>query len=303
MAAPFHFNKVAIVGVGLMGGSLAIVLRQKGLASRIEGVGRGLANLETATRLGIIDSYSTDIGAGVRDADLVVLAVPVLKIAEAVEKAAPFLKPGCIVTDVGSVKKSVIDQVEPLIPEGVHFVPGHPIAGTEHSGAEAAFAELYIDRKCILTPTGNTDKAALETVKLMWEAAGSVVVSMDPELHDRILAAVSHLPHMIAYTLVNSVGDMEAEGIDAISYSAGGFRDFTRIASSSPEMWGDICAMNRTSILEMIEGFQRRLEGLKSLIEKNDTNALRDEFGRAKNIRDSLVKRTTGERPGRGHIG
>jgi prephenate dehydrogenase len=290
MDKPLHFNKVAIIGVGLIGGSLALVLKRDGLAGEIVGIGRGLANLEAAKRLGVVDSFTRDIGEGVKDADLVVIAVPVLKIAETVKQAAAYLKPGCIVTDVGSVKGAVITEVEAVVPEEVHFVPGHPIAGTEHSGAEAAFPELYIGRKCILTPTTKTDKAALDAVKLVWEATGAKVVVMDAALHDMILAAVSHLPHVIAYTLVNTVGDMEDSGVDALSYSAGGFRDFTRIASSSPEMWSDICAMNKEQILKTIDGFKRRLDSLRELIEKEDLSALKTEFSRAKDLRDSLIK-------------
>ena len=288
MDKPLHFKKAAIIGVGLIGGSLAMVLKRDGLASSIVGVGRGLPNLEAAKRLGIVDSFTRDIAEGVKDADLVVVAVPVLKIAETIKQAAAHLKPGCIVTDVGSVKGAVIESVEPLVPEGVHFVPGHPIAGTEHSGAEAAFAELYVGRKCILTPTAKTGKGALEAVRRIWNATGAKVVVMDASQHDMILAAVSHLPHMIAYTLVNTVGDMEDKGVDALGYSAGGFRDFTRIASSSPEMWSDICAMNKEQILNTIDGFAKRLSSLRSLIEKEDLNGLKAEFGRAKELRDSL---------------
>lgn len=285
-----HFRKAAIIGVGLIGGSLAMVLRQKGLASEIVGIGRGLKNLEAAKRLGVVDSYTTDAAEGVKGADLVVVAVPVLKIAETIRQAAKGLEPGCIITDAGSVKGAVIREVSPLIPEGVHFVPGHPIAGTEHSGVEAAFPELYIDRKCILTPAPETDRAALEKVKAVWEEAGSTVVVMDALVHDMIFAAVSHLPHMIAYTLVNAVADMDASGADVISYSAGGFKDFTRIASSSPEMWSDICAMNRGPILKAIDDFTGRLAKLRDLIEKGGQEGLRAEFERAKGIRDALVK-------------
>lgn len=293
-----HFKKVAVIGVGLIGGSLAMVLRQKGIASEIVGIGRGLKNLEAAKRLGVVDSFTTDPVEGVRGAGLVLVAVPVLKIAETVRNAAPGLEPGCIVTDAGSVKGAVIREVAPFMPKGVHFVPGHPIAGTEHSGVEAAFPELYADRKCILTPAPETDREALEKVKAVWEAAGSTVVVMDALVHDMIFAAVSHLPHMIAYTLVNAVADMdEASGADVISYSAGGFKDFTRIASSSPEMWSDICAMNRAEILKAIDGFTGRLASLRTLIEKGDQKNLRAEFERAKGIRDSLVKGAlTGEK-------
>jgi len=291
MIPDFHFSKVTIIGVGLIGGSIAMVMKHKGLAGTITGVGRTEENLKTALKLGIIDSYTQDIAEGVADADLVIVAVPVLKIAETIRSAITHFKPGCIITDAGSVKKAVIDEVEPIIPGDVHFVPGHPIAGTENSGAEAAFAELYMDRKCILTPTPRTDKRAIEAVQKVWEAAGCTVVIMDAAMHDSVLAAVSHLPHMIAYTLVNTVADIEASGTDALGYSAGGFKDFTRIASSSPEMWTDICVMNKTSLLKMIEGFQARLDNLKKLITEGDMTGLKSDFERAKKVRDSLLEK------------
>lgn len=267
-----------------------MILKQKGMASFITGIGRGLANLEAAKRLGIVDSITRDVAEGVEDADLVVLAVPVMKMADAVRMAAPALKPGCIVTDVGSVKGAIIDGIEPLMPEGVHFVPGHPIAGTEHSGAEAAFPGLFTSRRCIITPTDKTDPTALAYVKAMWKEAGSEVVIMDAASHDRVLAAVSHLPHMIAYSLVNTVADMEDIEGDVLGFSAGGFRDFTRIASSSPEMWTDICAMNKGPIIEMIEAFQKKLDLLKHSIKAGDAGRLKTDFTRAKQVRDALVK-------------
>ncbi len=293
MAPKIHFKKVAVIGVGLIGCSLAMVLKEKGLADTVTGIGRTLENLETAKRLGAVDTITRDLAEGVRGADLVVVAVPVLKVSEILEKAAPHLEPGSIVTDVGSVKEAIIREVEPNLPDGVRFVPGHPIAGTEHSGASAAFSGLFKDRICILTPTEKTDAQALETVSALWEEAGSRVISMDPRTHDRILSAVSHLPHMIAYTLVNTVADARA-GDDGsvgemLGFSAGGFKDFTRIASSSPEMWTDICAANSGPIVEMIDGFQRKLEALKKLIEANDLDGLKQEFERAKRLRDSLV--------------
>lgn len=288
------FKKITIIGVGLIGGSLALALREKGYTGEITGVGRTIENLQEAKRLGIVDGFSQDVAEGVRGADLVLVAVPVMKTGEVVRAAAPSLEPGCIVTDAGSVKESVISDVDRFLPEGVHFVPGHPIAGTESSGAGAAFAELYRGRVCILTPTPGTDEGALRKVSAMWEEAGSRVVLMDPAAHDKVLAAVSHLPHMIAYSLVNTVADVEDQGTEALSYSAGGFKDFTRIASSSPEMWADICAMNSRAIVAMIEGFQKRLEGLKNLISSGDTEALKAEFKRAKGVRDSLVEKDSG---------
>lgn len=287
-----HFKKVAIIGVGLIGGSLAIALRRKGLADAIVGIGRGLANLGAATRLGVVDAVTQDIGAGVDDADLVVVAVPVLRIAESVRKAAPNLKQGCILTDVGSVKQSVIDEVAPLIPPGVHFVPGHPIAGTENSGVEAALPDLFMGHTCILTPVENTDGNALEAIKTMWQEAGAKVIIMDPAMHDRALAAVSHLPHMIAYTLVNTIADIRKKMPDILDYSAGGFRDFTRIASSSPEMWSDICAMNKASIITTIMDFRKRLDDLKGKLESGDIAGLREDFEMAKRLRDTLIEKS-----------
>jgi len=284
-----HFNKAVIIGVGLIGGSLAISLRQKSMAGSIVGVGRGLKNLEAAVRLGVIDSFTHEVEEAVAGADLVVAAVPVMKIADTIRRAAPYLKQGCVVTDVGSAKGAIIAEVEPLMPAGTHFVAGHPIAGTEHSGVEAAFAGLFSGRKTILTPTANTDKGALEAMRLMWEAAGAEVVLMDAAAHDHVLAAVSHLPHMIAYSLVNTVADIEDAGVDALSFSAGGFRDFTRIASSSPEMWADICAMNRDAIIKMIDAFQWRLEMLRHHIDAIDMAGLKADFTRAKLVRDALV--------------
>ncbi len=292
MTARIHFSKVAVIGVGLIGASLAMVLKEKGLADTITGIGRTMANLETARRLGAVDAITRDVAEGVRGADLVVVAVPVLKVSGVIEKAAAQLAPGSIITDVGSVKEAIIREVEPNLPDGVRFVPGHPIAGTERSGAGAAFSGLFRDRVCILTPTEKTDQQALETIRALWDEAGSRVISMNPRTHDRILSAVSHLPHMIAYTLVNTVADAGAgdnASVDEIlGFSAGGFKDFTRIASSSPEMWTDICAANAGPIVEMIDGFQRRLEALKKLIKSNDLDGLKEEFERAKKLRDSL---------------
>ncbi|HLC18372.1 MAG TPA: prephenate dehydrogenase/arogenate dehydrogenase family protein [Thermodesulfobacteriota bacterium] len=284
-----HFKKTAVIGVGLIGGSLAVELRSEGLTDEIVGIGRGRANLETALSLGVVDSVTTDVAQGVEGADLVVVSVPVLKIADVIRMAAPVLTPPCIIMDVGSVKKAVIDAVEPLVPEGVRFVPTHPIAGTEDSGAGAAFKGLFKDRLCVLTPTDNTDKEALEAVRSVWRLAGSNIVEMDAVTHDRIFAAVSHLPHMIAYTLVNTVAAAGGDETDMVRFSAGGFRDFTRIASSSPEMWTDICVMNSEFIVEMMDNFSSRLEVLKRLISRGDLDGIKEEFRKAKKVRDSLI--------------
>ena len=210
----FHIDKLAVIGVGLIGGSLALALKEAGAVGHVVGIGRGLPNLETALRLGVVDSYTQDIAAGVAEADVVFLATPVQALGTLAKQAMPHLKPGAILTDGGSVKQAVIDAIEPHLRDDVHFVPGHPIAGTENSGAEAAFATLYCDRRCILTPTTNTDAAALDLMQSMWQLVGSQVVIMDVEKHDRVLAAISHLPHMVAYALVNAVGSY-----DPVSYT------------------------------------------------------------------------------------
>ena len=285
-----HFNKITIIGVGLIGGSLAISLKEAGACATVVGVGRGIENLKTAKRLGIIDSYTTDVKEGVKDSDFVVVGVPVLSIAKVIKTAAPYFKKGAIVTDVGSVKEAVVRDVEPLMPESVFFVGGHPIAGTEHSGAEAAFSGLFKDRRCIMTPTSNTDNNALEKVKAMWELAGSEVVIMDAKAHDVILASVSHLPHVIAYSLVNTVADMEQKAGDVLKYSAGGFKDFTRIASSSPEMWRDICLMNKDAVLRLLDEFQKRLDEIKGHIKDGNAELVQKDFERAKRVRDSLKR-------------
>jgi len=282
MNSSIHFKKVAIIGVGLIGGSLAMVLRKKGMADYIIGIGRGIANLETAKRLGVVDEFTHDPKAAVKGVDLVVIAVPVGSIAKVVKDIAPYLEDGAIVTDVGSVKGWVIKEVEEILPERVLFVGGHPIAGTENAGVEAAFPTLFEDHKCILTPTSRTDTNALQVVKGIWEAAGSAVSLMDADEHDRILATISHLPHIVAYALVNTAKDSD------LTYSAGGFRDFTRIASSPPEMWRDICIINRKPILDAIHRFQETLEGLKRLIEDGNGKDLLTEFGKAKEVRDAI---------------
>ncbi len=284
------FDKIAIIGVGLIGGSLALALKEKGLAGSITGIGRSKENLETARSLGIVDSYTQDVAEGVGNADLVVVCVPVLKISEVIKQALPGITKPCIITDAGSVKAQVIREVEALLPEGVDFVPAHPIAGTEESGAGAAFAELFKDRLTIITPGPNTSSRALGMVKRLWSGAGSRVVEMDPVEHDRVFSLVSHLPHVIAYTLVNTLACDETlrGGRQVIDYSAGGFRDFTRIASSSPEMWSDICSMNRDFLLEAISSFEGSLASIKELIASSDYEAVRKRFERAKNIRDSL---------------
>jgi prephenate dehydrogenase len=285
----FYINKLAIVGVGLIGGSLSLALKATGSVGQIVGIGRGLANLDKAMELKVVDSVTQDLAAGVADADVVFLATPVLALGPVARLAMPHLKAGAILTDGGSVKQAVIDEVEPYLREDVHFVPGHPIAGTEYSGAEAAFASLYQGRRCILTPTARTAPAALATVRAMWEAAGCEVVVMDVDKHDRVLAAISHLPHMVAYALVNAVGAYDRYQENILEYSAGGFRDFTRIASSDPTMWRDIALTNSDALVEMMGHFERFFRELKDDVARGDRERLFEFFRRSKESRDAIL--------------
>ncbi len=281
-------NRLAIIGVGLIGGSLARVLRDCGEVGEVVGIGRGRANLVRAVELGVIDRFSHDPVEGVAGADLVFLATPVCTIADLVREIAPGLAPGCIVTDGGSVKGEIVASCEPLMPPGTFFVGGHPIAGTEKSGVEASFATLYRNRRCILTPTPATSPEALAKVERMWQLAGSDVVLMDTFKHDRVMGAVSHLPHMVAYSLVNAVGGYDRCGENLLKYSAGGFRDFTRIASSDPVMWRDIAVMNRDALLEMMDFFAGWFADLRRLVESGDSQRLEQFFAMSKEYRDGI---------------
>jgi prephenate dehydrogenase len=289
MTEKLYIPRLAIIGVGLIGGSLALALKTAGAVGEVVGIGRGQANLEKALELGVVDRITRDAAAGVRDADLIFLATPVLALSEVAASIAPHLKPGAILTDGGSVKGSVARAIEQLLPPGVHFVPGHPIAGTEKSGAEAAVATLYRGRRCILTPTDRTDQGALELVARAWETAGSEVVLMDVEKHDRVLAAISHLPHMVAYSLVNAVSTYDRYEENILEYSAGGFRDFTRIASSDPTMWRDIALTNRDALLEMMERFERFFAELKEDVRSGEGEKLFEFFLRSKERRDAIL--------------
>lgn len=285
----YYIEKLAVVGVGLIGGSLSLALKKAGAVGHVVGIGRGMANLETAMQLGVVDSITQDIGSGVKDADVIFLATPVKSLDAVAQQAMPFLKSGAIITDGGSVKEAVIREIEPFLRKDVFFVPGHPIAGTENSGAESAFATLYNARRCILTPTSNTDKDALQKIEQMWQVVGSHVVIMEPEKHDRVLAAISHLPHMVAYALVNSVGAYDRYNENILEYSAGGFRDFTRIASSDPTMWRDIALTNREALIEMMGQFENFFSELKRDIEMGSRDQLFEFFRRSKASRDEIL--------------
>ncbi|HET6419649.1 MAG TPA: prephenate dehydrogenase/arogenate dehydrogenase family protein [Geobacteraceae bacterium] len=282
-------QRMAVVGVGLIGGSLARVLREKNEVREIVGIGRTEKNLLRAVELGVIDSYSRDPREGVKGADLVFLATPVCSIRKILSEITPFLSAGCVVTDGGSVKGEITEACESIMPEGTFFVGAHPIAGTEKSGVEASFSTLYAGKRCIITPTENTNPAALRKVVKMWESAGSDVVLMDAGKHDRIVAAISHLPHMVAYTLVNAVEGYNLFDEGILKYSAGGFRDFTRIASSDPSMWRDITLLNRDGILEMMDLYITYFNRLRSLVEQRDAAALENFFAESKKSRDAIL--------------
>jgi prephenate dehydrogenase len=286
-----HFRKVAIVGVGLIGGSLGMVLKRQRLAQSVVGIGRRVENLKAAVGLGAIDQYVSDSSAGVRDADLVVVATPVDSYAEHFRAWGPALAHGCIVSDAGSVKGPLVEQAERLLPAHARFVGAHPIAGKEKTGVTAASAELFRDARCIVTPTDRTDPEALRLVRELWEAAGSVVIAMDPHLHDRLLGAVSHLPHVAAYSLMNALHEVQKRWLPAeavLSYSGGGLRDTTRIAASSPEMWRDIFLWNRDNVVTLIELYELELRRLKELVRLGDGPGIEKELERAKHTRDQL---------------
>ncbi|MDV2479592.1 MAG: prephenate dehydrogenase/arogenate dehydrogenase family protein [bacterium] len=283
-----HFRRLTIIGVGLIGGSLARVCRKKGLADELVGVGRGRKNLELAVELGVIDRWSHQVEEGVDGADGVVLATPMGTIIPLAERMAPHIEAGCLVTDVGSTKASVVEPLECLLQPSAAFVGGHPIAGTEKSGVEASFESLFEGFRCILTPTDRTDTEALARVQSLWEACGMSVVCMDPDTHDTLMAGVSHLPHMVAYALIHTVTGLSCNDHDAVAYSAGGFRDFTRIAASDPTMWRDICLANRKPLLAMIDRFSGSLDELREAIEGADGEALQELFAAARRIREGL---------------
>ena len=282
-------NRLTVIGVGLIGGSFAMALRRAGVVGRIIGVDTNADNLDQALSRGIIDEIATDAVSGVSGADVVFISVPVCAIASVVQSIAPALPVDCIVTDGGSVKAEVVRQCDALMPSGSRFVGGHPIAGTEHAGAAAAFPDLFGGKRCVLTPGLTSDAGAIATISQLWTAAGADVCCMESGHHDRIFAEISHLPHAIAYTLVHAVGTADVEGENVLSYSAGGFRDFTRIASSDPVMWRDIALMNRDALLASIDGFSASLAELRRRIDSSDRSGLTEFFTTAKQFRDGIV--------------
>lgn len=282
-------NKLAIIGVGLIGGSLARALRRAGTCGHISGYGRDEGNMKRAVEIGVIDDYSTDLATVVAGADMIVLATPLATIETLLRGLVSSLAPQAIVTDVGSAKGSVVKAARATLGNRLQqFVPGHPIAGTEKSGVEASFADLFVDHMVILTPLPENDPQVVEKVTRMWETCGATVVSLPVEHHDQVLAATSHLPHVLAYALVDCLAGLD-EHDEIFRFSAGGFRDFTRIASSSPEMWTDICLSNRDNLLKVLEQFESRLGEVATLIKENDRDNLRQVFADAKHTRDTML--------------
>jgi prephenate dehydrogenase len=282
------FNHIAIVGLGLIGGSLARVVRNKKLAQRVTAFGRNQERLHKAQQIGLVDGYQVGYDKGSEEVDLVVIATPVGTIVKLAQAIAPHLKPGTIITDVGSVKAAIVAALDSQLPRSINFIGGHPIAGTENSGFEASFAELFENRICVVTPTASSDQNALEQIRSLWTAAGSSVVSMDVDTHDKIFAAISHLPHMVAFSLLNAVVDMKDYAHNTLQYSAGGFRDFTRIAASDPIMWRDIALLNRDNLLATLDYFSRAIEEVKDAISARDGIKLETLFQRSRDARRKI---------------
>lgn len=296
------FERAAIIGIGLIGSSLARALKAHGLAGHVATYDSDANALAVAEKLGVVDSVHQSLGDAVTGADLVVLAIPVGVYGATTAAMSPHLAAGAIVTDVGSVKEEVIRAVKPNLPDGVHLVPGHPVAGTEHSGPESGFAELFGDRWAILTPEPDTDEKAVARVAEMWRRVGSDVEIMDAAHHDRVLAITSHLPHLIAYTIVATAADLESQlqaqsndddvvtTAEVIKYSAGGFRDFTRIAGSNPVMWRDVFLSNKEAVLEMLGRFNEDLTALQRAIRWDDGEQLEKVFTRTRAVRRGVVE-------------
>ncbi|WP_438277009.1 prephenate/arogenate dehydrogenase family protein [Nitrobacter sp.] len=289
-AAPL-FQRIALIGFGLIGGSIARAARARGLAGEIVVTARSAKTRARVTELGIADRVVETNAEAVDGADLAILCIPVGACGAVAQEIAPHLKPGAIISDVGSVKGAVVRDMAPHLPASVHFVPAHPVAGTEHSGPDSGFAELFINRWCILTPPEGTDTAAVEKLRAFWTAIGARVETMTPEHHDLVLAITSHLPHLIAYTIVGTADELgEVTSSEVMKFSAGGFRDFTRIAASDPTMWRDVFLSNKDAVLEMLGTFNEDLSKLTRAMRRGDGEALFEHFTRTRAIRRGIVE-------------
>ncbi|MFW8635173.1 prephenate/arogenate dehydrogenase family protein [Cribrihabitans pelagius] len=290
MSAPVY-NRVALIGLGLIASSMFWAMKRAGLAGEVTGYARSFETRGTARRIGLCDRVCESAAEAAEGADLVVLCVPVGAMGAVMEEIAPVLKPGATVSDVGSVKRHVIDAVMPHIPEGVHFVPAHPLAGTEHSGPEAGFAELFDNRWSLLVPVEGSDPDAVAKLRALWEGMGAHVDEMDADHHDLVLAVTSHAPHLIAYTMVGVADDMRrVTDQEVIKYSAAGFRDFTRIAASDPTMWRDVFLTNKDATLEILGRFTEELFALQRAIRTGDGEHLHDYFTRTRAIRRGIIE-------------
>lgn len=285
------FNRLALIGVGLIGSSIARAARAQGVVSSIVATARSAQTRQRVAELGLADRVVDTNIAAVKDADLVIVCIPVGASGAVAKEIGPHLKPGAIISDVGSVKGSVLRDMAPHLPAGVHFVPAHPVAGTEYSGPDAGFAELFVNKWCILTPPENVDKSAVERLAAFWRALGANVETMTAEHHDLVLAVTSHLPHLIAYTIVGTASELrEVTRSEVLKFSAGGFRDFTRIASSDPIMWRDIFLANKDAVLEMLGRFSEDISELTRAIRRDDGQTLFDIFSERRAIRKGIVE-------------
>jgi cyclohexadieny/prephenate dehydrogenase len=291
MTKPPLFNRLALIGTGLIGGSIARAARQHGLVGDIVATARSKATRDRVVELGFADKVVATNAEAVTDADLVIVCIPVGACGPVAAEIGPHLAPGAIVSDVGSVKGSVVKDMAPFLPANVHFVPAHPVAGTEHSGPDSGFADLFQNRWCILTPPEGTSPAATEKLATFWQAIGANVEAMTPTHHDLVLAITSHVPHLIAYTIVGTANELgEVTESEVLQFSAGGFRDFTRIAASDPTMWRDVFLANKDAVLEMLGTFQEDLSKLTRAIRRGDGEALFEHFTRTRAIRRGIVQ-------------
>ena len=288
---PALFNKVTLIGIGLIGSSIARVIKRDKIARHLVAVAKSKKTIDTVLKLGIADSVTLDSSEAVKDADMVMLCSPLGTYKKIMREIGPNLKRGCILTDVGSVKGCVFEDIETEKLLEVNLVPAHPVAGTEYSGPEAGFVELFEGRWCVITPDKTASKESIEKICKLWEAAGSNVEIMDPNHHDQIMAMTSHLPHLISYTIVGTATDLEKSLVsEVVKYSAGGFRDFTRVAASDPTMWGDIMIKNKEAVLEILQRFNEDLTALQRAIRWDEYDLIHDFFSKTRKIRKEVIQ-------------
>ena len=288
---PALFNKVTLIGIGLIGSSIARVIKRDKIARHLVAVAKSKKTIDSVLKLGIADSVTLDLSEAVKDADMVMLCSPLGTYKKIVREIGPNLKRGCILTDVGSVKGCVFEDIEIEKLLGVNLVPAHPVAGTEYSGPEAGFVELFEGRWCVITPDKTASKESIKKICKLWEAAGANVEIMDPNHHDQIMAMTSHLPHLISYTIVGTATDLEKSLVsEVVKYSAGGFRDFTRVAASDPTMWGDIMIKNKEAVLEILQRFNEDLTALQRAIRWDEYDLIHDFFSKTRKIRKEVIQ-------------